>query len=123
MTAVYTPSNNPVHTPRPPDPNRCAASVYGAGAWHSHQCRRPAVNREEGHGWCRQHTPSAEQARRTEADRKYRERAQRTSPARMVRLNARVAVLERAIDQFARGQIDATALQDLANDETWKVAY
>jgi hypothetical protein len=37
---------------------RCAASVVGVGAYFSHQCTRKIVNHEDGHGWCKQHTPS-----------------------------------------------------------------
>lgn len=47
-----------------PDPEKCAAAVADGGRWPSwHQCTRKGINTEEGHVWCKQHTPSMVKAK------------------------------------------------------------
>jgi len=52
---------------------RCVQMVSGAGTWgglHRHRCTRKAIK----DGFCKQHHPDTEKARREEADRQQRER-------------------------------------------------
>lgn len=55
----------------PFDPERCAASVYGEGAYHSYQCRNKVKFHERGFGWCGVHRPSKVDVRRAKRDAKF----------------------------------------------------
>lgn len=48
-----------------PDPTLCAEGV--ARDWTYNQCSRSGVMEEGGYRWCRQHAPSAEDAREAKA--------------------------------------------------------
>lgn len=47
---------------------RCMKEVYYPGGFHTYRCRRKAVK----DGWCKQHHPEAERARREKSDREWK---------------------------------------------------
>ena len=77
----------------------CAASVTSPGVWSSHQCSRKVAVQEEGHGWCRQHAPSAQKKRDEAREAKY-QAEQRENNARWAKQAAFANVAQIAIDHF-----------------------
>jgi len=82
------------------DPNRCKASISGEGkygSFHAHQCsRKPWKD-----GWCKQHHPDTEAARRKQNEERYQQKRALSPLSQLyraneeiVRLKARIAELE-----------------------------
>ena len=109
MANVYSPQHGYAGG-LPFNPSRCSASVVNDVGWRSHQCVRKATVREDGHGWCKQHAPSAEKARTEAADRAYREKMERQPAVVASRLSLRVKALEEAIDAYENDLITLARL-------------
>ena len=62
------------------DSERCGKMVWDN--YRPHQCARKWKVEEDGGKWCKQHAPSAAQARADENDRKYREKMDHKERAR-----------------------------------------
>ena len=73
---------------------RCQASVTRARGWHTGQCVRRGVNKENHKHYCKQHTPSAIATRRQERDDKEK-KVWATKKERWERINA--------MDKFCEG--------------------
>lgn len=68
MTDVYSPKHNGFNYAAPVDPSKCRASVSnGPRTMCWHQCDRRHVR----DGWCKQHHPDAEAARRKAVSDRY----------------------------------------------------
>lgn len=85
-------------TKKGPDARWCAGSVHEGGRGVGfYQCsRRPTVT-EHGYGWCKQHAPSAVEARRAASNAKYEADSARRGLGYKVS-DARRAITEKAID-------------------------
>jgi len=101
---TYSRSNN---FERPVDKKLCRASVpdnYGVG---SHQCVRKAkVFDKEGLGWCTQHSPERDAARKAKANAKYENWA-----VKGARLSAMKAVGQAYVEAREAGKTHKTAAE------------
>ena len=96
----------------PVKPDRCKASVAEGGrSTRRYQCsRKPWKD-----GWCKQHHPDTEAARRKQSEEEYHRKFER-SPSRQLqkayeeiaRLKARIAELESAQDSYQKEVGDDT---------------
>ena len=69
MADIYTPSTNTLHgSTAPLDPARCKAGIWSKERWSRYsQCQRKTV----ADGWCKQHSPDVEAARRAASQAKH----------------------------------------------------
>lgn len=86
---------------------QCEKRVYSGFGFGAHQCTRRGVIEEQGRLWCRQHAPSAKEARDEERRRKHEARwAKREHAGERARL--RDAVADAAMAAWRAEQVATT---------------
>jgi len=87
---------------------QCSASVWDV--WHSHRCHRNGTVHEEGKWWCKQHSPSAEKARREASKARWDAKMNRLSAPdreieRLEAINAELLAVLKEAQKVLHGDI------------------